>query len=151
MPSKIFIPPVQLLITAMLMLLIQSSVPFGQIGGAWVLPLSAVLGIAGTGIILMSGVLFLRAKTTVHPTHPEKTSALVISGVYQISRNPMYLGLLLILLAWGVFLGSLPAFVPILLFIGTITKYQIVFEEQALENNFGDSYRRYKSKVRRWI
>ncbi len=151
MPSKVFIPPVQLLIAAALMWLIRTYLPFGLLRGAWQFPAALALGIVGSGLILICGVAFLRARTTVHPTHPEETSALLIDGLYCVSRNPMYLGLLLILLAWGVHLGSLPAFVPALLFVGYITKYQIVYEELALEKNFGDVYRQYKAKVRRWI
>ena len=150
MPSRT-IPAVQVIITAVLMLLIAVFVPFGQIAGAWQLPLAVALGIAGAGLIVVSGAAFIRAKTTVHPAYPEHTSALVVDGLYCISRNPMYLGFLLILLAWGVFLGSIPAFASISLFIGYITKYQILFEERALEQKFADSYRQYKSKVRRWV
>ncbi len=145
------IPAVQVIITAILMLLIAEFVPLGQIAGAWQLPLVVVLGIAGAGLIVVCGVAFIRARTTVHPAYPERTSTLVVEGLYCISRNPMYLGFLLILLAWGVFLGSIPAFTPIPLFIGYITKYQILFEERALEQKFGDRYQQYKSKVRRWI
>ncbi|VAX05071.1 hypothetical protein MNBD_GAMMA20-2444 [hydrothermal vent metagenome] len=145
------IPVVQVIITAVLMLLIAMFVPFGQVAGVWQLPLAVVLGVAGAGLIVVCGAAFIRARTTVHPAYPEKTSALVVDGLYCISRNPMYFGFLLILLAWGVFLGSIPAFAPILLFIAYITKYQILFEERALEQTFGDSYRQYKSKVRRWI
>jgi len=145
------IPVVQVIVTAGLMLLIAWLIPFGRVAGAWQWPLVVVLGVAGAGLILVCGLAFIRAKTTVHPACPEKTSALVVDGLYCFSRNPMYLGFLLILLAWGVFLGSLPAFAPIPLFIGYITKYQILFEERVLEQKFADSYRQYKSKVRRWI
>lgn len=151
MPSKVFIPPVQMLIIAALMWLVRTYLPLGLIEGDWRWPLA--LGLAGLGgvLILICGIAFLRARTTVHPTHPEETSALVVDGLYRLSRNPMYLGLLLILLAWGIHLGSVPGLLLAPLFVFTITRYQIVHEERALAENFGDSYRDYAERVRRWL
>ncbi len=150
-PSRIFVPPVQASLVAALMWLIDTYLLFGQVSGAWQLPIAMALGLTGSNLLLVCGVAFLMAKTTVHPTHPEETTALVVSGLYRLSRNPMYLGLLMMLLGWGVFLGSLPALLVVPLFVFTITRYQIVYEERALAENFGDSYREYQSKVRRWI
>jgi len=72
------IPVVQVIVTAGLMLLIAWLIPFGRVAGAWQWPLVVVLGVAGAGLILVCGLAFIRAKTTVHPACPEKTSALVV-------------------------------------------------------------------------
>ncbi|HDR0996166.1 TPA: isoprenylcysteine carboxylmethyltransferase family protein [Pasteurella multocida] len=108
--------------------------------------------------ILMSGIIgsgslwqFWQAKTTVDPIRLEKSSALVVSGIYQFSRNPMYLSLALLLLAWGLWLASLSAVLFLVVFVFCITQFQIKPEERQLEKLFGDAYLDYKQKVRRWL
>lgn len=150
-PPRIFVPPVQAAIVAVLMGVIDANLLVGQVSGSWQLAIAMALGLTGSNLLLACGVAFLVAKTTVHPTHPEETTTLVVSGLYRWSRNPMYLGLLLMLLGWGVFLGSVPALLVVPLFVVSITRSQIVFEERALAENFGDSYREYQARVRRWI
>jgi protein-S-isoprenylcysteine O-methyltransferase Ste14 len=99
-----------------------------------------------------AGVLsFRRAKTTVNPTKPETTSSLVCSGVYSVTRNPMYLGLLFVLVAWAVFLSSAWALLGPLAFILYVNRFQITPEERVLSAMFGTSYSAYKSRVRRWL
>jgi protein-S-isoprenylcysteine O-methyltransferase Ste14 len=100
----------------------------------------------------LAGVLsFRRARTTVNPLKPETASALVSSGIYRISRNPMYLGFALFLAAWAVFLASPWALVGVLGFILYMNRLQIAAEERALEALFGAEFDRYKSRVRRWL
>lgn len=114
--------------------------------------LAAALALAGAAICGLAVASFGRARTTVNPTRPAETSALVASGVYRLSRNPMYLGFLLLLLAWGVYLSHVPALLlapPAL--VVYLNRFQIPLEEQALESRFGDEYRAYKQKVRRWL
>lgn len=113
--------------------------------------LAASLAGAGFLIDLVSVAAFVRARTTVNPLAPDKTSALVISGLYRFSRNPMYLGMLMILLGWGLYLGDALAFPPAGLFIILIEFLQLRPEERALEEKFGDDFRAYKKRVRRWI
>lgn len=110
-------------------------------------------GVAATGLFidLVSVAAFIRARTTVNPLAPDKANALVMSGLYRISRNPMYLGMLMILLGWAIHLGDALAFLPAGLFIVLIEVLQIRPEERALEEKFGDDYRAYKKRVRRWI
>lgn len=100
---------------------------------------------------IMSLWQFWRVKTTVDPIALEKASQLVVSGVYRFSRNPMYLSLALLLLAWGLWLGSLSAVIFLIVFLFSITQLQIKPEEKVLEKLFGEEYRSYKQKVRRWI
>jgi len=145
------IPIVQLFISAVAMLVIELLIPFGYFEFTWRLHLSAVIVVFGLVLVLAGGRAFFKANTTVNPISPENSSILVTSDVYRFSRNPMYLGFLIVLLAWGLFLGSLPSFIMLPIFYWYITKTQICFEEQILEKKFGDSYRMYMSKVRRWI
>lgn len=82
---------------------------------------------------------------------PDSASALVTGGIYKITRNPMYLGFLLILLGWTVFLSNLFAYALLPVFVIYMNRFQIVPEENALDTLFGNEYRFYKSKVRRWL
>jgi protein-S-isoprenylcysteine O-methyltransferase Ste14 len=110
--------------------------------------LLAVLGIA----VALSGVMsFRRARTTVNPLKPETSAALVSTGVYSFTRNPMYLGMALVLLAWAVYLASVWSLLGPLLFALFITRFQIVPEERVLEGLFGASFSAYQKRVRRWL
>jgi len=111
------------------------------------------LAVAGAGLLidLVSVVAFIRARTTVNPLAPDKANALVVSGLYRFSRNPMYLGMLLILLGWALWLGQSLALPLLAAFVIAIEALQIRPEEAALEQKFGDEYRAYKKRVRRWI
>lgn len=104
------------------------------------------------GLIAMCGVLeFRRQTTTVDPLHPGKASTLVCSGIYQYTRNPMYLGLVIILTGWAIHLGNIYATGIILLFAGYLNYFQIIPEEQAMRSKFGEEYQSYIDDVRRWI
>ncbi|WP_077495628.1 methyltransferase family protein [Rodentibacter ratti] len=94
---------------------------------------------------------FYRHNASIDPLRLDKTTRLVTSGIFQITRNPMYLSLLLILVAWALWLGHLLAWSGIIAFVFLINRFQISREEIYLEKKFGEEYRRYKSKVRRWI
>ena len=99
----------------------------------------------------MGGDSFRSAKTTGNPGRPEMTSSLVTSGIYRISRNPMYMGLIFLLLAWATWLGSLFSIVIIVIFQQYVTRFQIVPEEKALAKRFAEKYHNYCSQVRRWL
>ena len=107
--------------------------------------------IAGVGIAISGVIGFRRARTTVNPMKPEAASSLVTSGVYRFTRNPMYLGLCLLLVAWALFLSSPLAFLGPILFILYMNRFQIASEETALSATFGEEFANYKAKVRRWI
>ena len=113
--------------------------------------LALTLAIAGAMIIVLGVVSFRRAKTTVNPMKPESSSSLVISGIYKLSRNPMYLGFLLVLVGWAVFLSNALAFVFVPAFIFYMNRFQIDPEEKALAGKFGQEFVDYKSRVRRWL
>ena len=120
-------------------------------------PSALRLGVAA-GIALMglafsaAGILaFRRSRTTVNPTTPDKATSLVSSGVYRITRNPMYLGLACVLVAWAVFLSSAWALFGPLAFVLYIGRFQIAPEERALAKLFGSEYAAYRARVRRWL
>ena len=103
-------------------------------------------------ITLITAVLsFRRQSTTVNPLQPEKASSLVVSGIFKYSRNPMYLGMLLILLSMTIKFNFIGGILMIFTFIAFITKFQIIPEETVLERLFGKEFIRYKKKTRRWI
>lgn len=113
----------------------------------------------GYGFFLVSGVAvigfgiseFNKYATTTHPQQPEKATALVRSGIYRRSRNPMYLGLLLILLSYVIYLGNMVTLVILPLFVWYMSRFQIIPEERMMLQKFGEEYREYQSNVRRWI
>ncbi|MDR4480684.1 MAG: isoprenylcysteine carboxylmethyltransferase family protein [Nitrospira sp.] len=102
--------------------------------------------IAGMGVFSFS-----RAKTTVHPMKPDSSSALVVTGIYRLTRNPMYLGFLLLLVGWGIFLSNALAFLVLPGFVMYMNRFQIEPEERALTRLFGQAFVIYRSQVRRWI
>ena len=113
--------------------------------------LASLLVIAG-GIAGFVGIFSFRvAHTTVDPRTPGAARILVTSGIYRFTRNPMYLGIVLILLAWLVFLGNLLSIVMLPLFVLYMNRFQISPEERALTEKFGDEYLRYQQEVRRWL
>ena len=144
-------PPAQGLIFGILMWIIDKQIPGPQFDVSFTLPLAISIAIAGIVINIFSWREFSRASTTVNPIHPEKASQLVAGGIFGYSRNPMYVGLLLLLIGWAVWLGSLLNFVVIAVFVTYITIFQIKPEEEVLKTLFGESYEQYCSKVRRWI
>jgi protein-S-isoprenylcysteine O-methyltransferase Ste14 len=113
--------------------------------------LAAGLAAGGAAFSLAGVVAFRRAKTTVNPLKPESASSLVSSGVYKVTRNPMYVGMLFLLLAWAAFLWSAWSLVGPLAFAAYISRFQIVPEESVLARLFGTEYVEYKARVRRWL
>jgi protein-S-isoprenylcysteine O-methyltransferase Ste14 len=111
------------------------------------------LGLALLGLaICISGVVSFRlAGTTVNPMSPGSSSSLVVSGVYRYTRNPMYLGFLLLLLGWAVYLSNMvaPLFLPA--FVLYMNRYQIEAEERALTSLFPSEFPKYRATVRRWV
>jgi protein-S-isoprenylcysteine O-methyltransferase Ste14 len=144
-------PPLFAVIFALLMWGIAKVVP-GLGIPATVRIVSAILTLlTGLSICLAGVIAFNRAKTTVNPLKPEAASSLVIKGIYQFSRNPMYLGFALCLVAWAVYLSSLGALLGVVGFVFCINQFQIIPEERALVTLFGDEFVKYQSQVRRWL
>lgn len=149
---KLKIPPAGVfLVTALLMWGVAGLVPAATVAYSGRL-FAIVLLLIGGAIAGLGGVFaFSRQETTVDPTRPHRASALVVASVYRHTRNPMYLGLALVLAAWAAFLSNLVALLGIPIFIAYMTHFQIKPEEQALLDKFGAEYALYMSRVRRWL
>jgi protein-S-isoprenylcysteine O-methyltransferase Ste14 len=109
------------------------------------------LGLAGVVIMGLAVLSFWKVHTTVNPMKPSSTSSLVTSGIYHFTRNPMYLGLLLILIGWALYLANVLVFLFLPTFILYMNRFQIEPEERALTALFGQEFLEYSSQVRRWI
>ena len=144
-------PPLVMLLTAFAMWQFARLLPRVEVDDTVRLVLAGLFLTDALFCALAGVYCFRRAHTTVDPLHPDKASRLVSGGIYRVSRNPMYLGFALLLLAWAVFLASpwmllgVPAF---MLYIG---RFQIQPEERALETLFGQEFRDYRAQVRRWL
>lgn len=100
----------------------------------------------------IAGVLsFNKAQTTVNPSKPSASSTLVTFGIYQRTRNPMYVGFVFLLFAWACVLSNVFSLLAIILFIIYMNKYQIKPEEDALAINFGQQYFDFQRNVKRWL
>lgn len=110
-----------------------------------------LIGVLGAGFDVAGVMAFRLAKTTINPMKPEASVALVSSGVYRVTRNPMYVGMVLILVAWAVYLASGWALLGPLAFAVYITRFQIKPEESVLAARFGSEFTRYQARVRRWL
>jgi protein-S-isoprenylcysteine O-methyltransferase Ste14 len=113
--------------------------------------LAALLVALGLGVDAAALLAFRRARTTVNPLHPERASAVVTAGIYRVTRNPMYLGMALLLVAWGTWLGTPLTLAAVPAFVAYITRFQILPEERALRAHFGPPYEAYCRTVRRWL
>lgn len=113
--------------------------------------LGGLLIAAGITFDIAGVIAFYRARTTIHPIKPEKTAAIVTTGIYRISRNPMYVGLLLFLLAWALSLANPLTIIMLPVFVAYITRFQIIPEERILTAKFGATYLAYQQAVRRWL
>lgn len=114
--------------------------------------MGAILWSAAGVFVAMAGLWsFARARTSVNPHRPGNASSLVTWGIYRVTRNPMYLGMLMVLIGWALFLGgALPLFTTGL-FIPYMNRFQIEPEERVMAELFGDQFEQYVATVRRWI
>jgi protein-S-isoprenylcysteine O-methyltransferase Ste14 len=148
-------PPVIDIACAALMWALAAWTPWAQCwprGGGplvWALALGAAL--PGALCALLGVYAFARARTTVNPLFPERARRLVCSGIYRRTRNPMYLGMLLMLLGWGLWLGNALSWLVLPLFVIVLDTLQIKPEERILRQRFGAEFDRYAAKVRRWV
>ena len=144
-------PPAVALLLGFLMWLASPLVVSVEVPSAFRVSVAVVLASVGVVVGLAGIVSFWKAKTTINPTKPSATSSLVTSGVFRFTRNPMYLSLLLYLLAWAAYLSNWLAFLFLPVFVLYINEFQIKPEERALLSLFGPEYAAYKERVRRWL
>ena len=144
-------PPIVALIIGIGMWVATQNLAFGKIDFPMRVPVA--IGLLSAGLLLLfSGVmLFITEKTTINPLRPAQASTLITTGVFSISRNPIYLSDLLILAALALWLGNVINLMFLLVFFRYITHFQIRPEERALRKLFGENYAAYCTKVRRWL
>jgi protein-S-isoprenylcysteine O-methyltransferase Ste14 len=146
------VPPLAfVLFIALLMWLVSWTVP--QLGFDFPgrVLIAVAVALAGIIIAVLGVASFRQAKTTINPMKPESSSFLVVSGVYGFTRNPMYLGVLLILAGWAVFLSNLLAFLLLPAYVIYMNRFQIEPEERALGSKFPEKFAVYERRVRRWL
>jgi len=142
-------PAIVWLICALIMWGIAHLLPFGALPH---LPTVAItFTMIGVGVGLAALWSFHKARTTINPLDPSPGTSFVSKGIYQLSRNPMYVGLVCCLLAWAIWLSYLLTWIGIPLFIAYMTRFQIIPEERILKLKFGKEYENYCLKVRRWL
>ena len=148
MKTKIPPPIIALVMIAIIYLssLIVEPITFG-----YQTLISILVVVIGLAWAIPSFRLFAKYKTTISPFTPSETTALVTDGMYRYSRNPMYLGLVLLTIAATIFFGTWLGVVIVVAFIFLLNFLQILPEEKALLDIFGEEYVEYQKKVRRWI
>ena len=144
-------PPAVGLLVAALMYAAAWLVPAAEFDLPWRRPLAIAIAIVGAMVDIAAVVHFLRMKTTVNPLDPAAASKLVVSGLFRISRNPMYVGMAILLVAWGIHLANVAALALVAPFILYMNRFQIEPEERALRARFGAGYDAYRARVRRWL
>jgi protein-S-isoprenylcysteine O-methyltransferase Ste14 len=112
---------------------------------------SIILFSIGSIVSILGVWEFRKQKTTVNPMSPQESNSLVMKGIYTFTRNPMYLGFLLWLFSLGVLLRNPISLIAIVLFVIYMNIFQIIPEENILEEKFGKEYLKYKENVRRWL
>jgi protein-S-isoprenylcysteine O-methyltransferase Ste14 len=144
-------PPVLALLAALAMRWLAVSLPVATLVSGDLRWLGALVGLLAVWMMLAAFGQFRRARTTVSPLKPETASAMVTDGVFAYSRNPMYLGLTLILGGWAFWLGALTPWLVLPVFTTAITALQILPEERALAGLFGADFAAYRRKTARWF
>lgn len=149
---KVKIPPA--LVTtafAVFMYLLARFLPVGEFDFFGRTQLTYAALVMAFLIAMIALLQFWKTKTTIDPLQPDKASRLVSNGIFNYTRNPMYLALLLVLIAWGLYLGN--AFNTLLAagFVYYMNHFQIRREEKALSEKFGKEYQLYCKAVRRWF
>jgi len=146
------IPPVALVVLfALAIWFVARMNPWAGVqipGKEWV---ALALLIMGFALIIAGAVVFISAKTTANPMTPELATSIVNRGVYKLSRNPMYIGLFIMLVACTIYLENILSALLLPLFILCMNRFQIIPEENALLEKFGDGYADYLKSVRRWL
>ncbi len=144
-------PPVVALVSALLMWLINRWLPQWSWRSTALTALGGSVALAGIALIAAAMLTFRRSKTTVNPLTPAESALVVSHGVFARTRNPMYVGLAMILAGWACFLANTIAWLVLPLFVAYITRFQIIPEERILLGKFGAPFAQYLARVRRWI
>jgi protein-S-isoprenylcysteine O-methyltransferase Ste14 len=144
-------PPIAMTVFAAAMWMIKSLPPMLPLPALVRMSLALVVLSIGLAFSVAGVAAFRRANTTVNPLKPETTSSLVSTGIYRITRNPMYVGMVIVLVAWAVYLSSVWTWFGPLGLCTYLTQFQIKPEERAMAKLFGAEFATYKAKIRRWL
>ena len=144
-------PPLVMLLTGLLMWLLAKMFPAQLVAGLQSAVVAVAIALLGFAISLVATFPFWHARTTMDPKHPAKASTLISAGIYRYSRNPRYLGVLIMLVGWAIYLGSLLSILCVFVFVAYLTRFQILPEERLLQEKFGTEFVSYKHSVRRWL
>jgi protein-S-isoprenylcysteine O-methyltransferase Ste14 len=144
-------PPITAVLVGVAMWVIAHLLPAVDLTGQWRLVFAGVCAALGVVCALLGFLALSQAKTTINPVNPEKTSALVPGGIYSYTRNPMYLGLTLVLVGWAIWLAVPWVFLGPVGFMLYLTRFQIIPEERVMSSKFGRNYDDYRKRVRRWL
>ena len=148
MSRKRIMPPAYLVMAVLIMVALHFLLPVREVVPSPCRYLGIALLVIGLALNIWSDQIFKKAKTTVKPF--ERSSRLVTEGPYRFSRHPMYLGMVAILIGLGIALGSITPWAVVPAFAFLAGKF-IAIEEKAMEETFGQAYRDYRRRVRRWI
>ena len=144
-------PPIVMVVIAALMLAAARATPVVAINPAVTATAALILFVTAGAFAFPAILAFRRARTTINPVQVDAASTLVTSGVFGMSRNPMYVSMALLLCAWTAFLAAPLAVLGPIGFVAFIDRFQIRPEERALLAKFGQSYQDYRQRVRRWL
>ncbi|MED5618902.1 methyltransferase family protein [Ideonella sp. BN130291] len=144
-------PPVVALVIALFMWVVAAVTPNLALPAVYRVAGTLALFVAGFAVRAIAQLSFVRARTTINPLSPSGSSALVSAGIYRYTRNPMYLGRLLQLAGWAVFLSNALAALLVPVYVLYINRFQVRPEERALLERFGSQYAAYQQKVPRWL
>ena len=148
--KRIIYPPVWLAIGIIIQFVFNEYFPGQRFTSTTWQVVGGVFLVVGMALLVIAGGLFKQADTELIPFRDVR--ALVTTGVFRFSRNPMYLGMLLVVIASGIFWQHLVALaVGAVFFFAYINRFQITPEEQAMEKLFGDEFRTYCERARRWL
>jgi protein-S-isoprenylcysteine O-methyltransferase Ste14 len=144
-------PPIVALLIGTVMWAVERLSPLPEGGSPSRLAISCGLAGLGVLVVVLGMLAFRRAKTTINPVNIGAASSIVTSGIYRYTRNPMYVGLALMLVGWAVHIAVPFVLVGPVVFMLFITRFQIIPEERVLTSKFGGEYRKYQERVRRWL
>ncbi|WP_413111459.1 methyltransferase family protein [Thaumasiovibrio sp. DFM-14] len=148
------VPPLLMLVICLgLIVLTHYFFPLtvSRLHAKWAVVTALLLAIVSVTIMLLGVITFRRYKTTVDPRYPHKSRALVTSGIYRLTRNPMYLGMVGLLFALTIWYANPLGLLSVILFCFYIKRHQIAIEEAHLRAKFGAEFDDYCRQVRRWI
>ncbi|WP_029988331.1 MULTISPECIES: isoprenylcysteine carboxylmethyltransferase family protein [unclassified Serratia (in: enterobacteria)] len=149
--QRMALPPVVMVVCAVGMAITRWLGEGGWQQNPLILLSAGVLAVVAVTIMISASYAFHRAGTTLHPQKFQRVSTLLVTGIFRFSRNPVYLGQILLLAVWGLVLGGIGVWLWWGLFFVNLDRWQIPREEAFLRGKFGQDYRVFCRRVRRWL